>query len=132
MSHYNNNNSSSNNNSAANSWQSRPNNASTAASLFGQHDLGVNHFNVNNGNSSLANNPPPAYNPATANLLAQFAVNGVNFGNLAANLNPILGQNILGTTALAGATQGNKSKFLFLFNPEIGISRITISTIFIK
>ncbi len=116
MSHYNSNNA----NSTANSWQSRPNNASSAASLYGQHDLAsANSYNTtpanNNNNSSNGgnnnNNPSSGgYNPA-ASLLAQFAVNGVSFGNLAASLPATLLSNpgllsSQGLGSVGNATQG--------------------------
>ncbi len=110
MSHYNN-----NANSAANSWQSRPNNASTTAGLYGQHDLtNPNSYNTNSTNNSVGgnngpNNPASSFNPA-ASLLAQFAVNGVSFGNLAANLPATLlsNPNLLGSQGLAAVGNANQ------------------------
>ena len=119
MSHYSNNsNNNSSGNSAANSWQSRPNNASSAASLFGQHDLGgVNPYAVAGANSSMgANAAAAAYNPAAASLLAQFAVNGVNFSSLAANLPAtLLNSSLLNSTALGVANSTAQSKRNFPF-----------------
>ena len=109
MSHYNNN--------STNSWQNRTNNSSGTSSLFGTpHDL-LNYSSsqqlttqntslTNSSNSNLVNNAPNSanvYNPA-ASLLEQFAVNSVNFGNLAANLPAALvNANVLAAANLGAA-----------------------------
>lgn len=63
-------------------------------------------------NGGPSNNPAAAYNPAAANLLAQFAVSGVNFGSLAANLPATILNNpsLLASQGLGAVANANQGK----------------------